>query len=388
MHDARFLNETFVQLILFNDIHTLELEDPSARALIPRIYEIFRIEVGDRTYNAMITEQLESTLWDHVAQQPYSQQYSWLKQGDPSTPIDVREGTYNLSDEGGLTALISQMAPGTEAYLYNGKNVAIRPVDPSVKIEDILQVDYNSTLAIGLGFDPKFDVTVNNSLVAAREVRQVTLDIVKRTEVSVIEHSTIAAFAMYQIGKTLEFLFEKRKYNHNDLKLDNVMIKSTGENNSNGVAYPQFYLIDFGLSRLEYNGFVFSGKFPTTAPAVPSADLLFFAFHLFYTPRCDEYFIAKHHCKTIFDPTLTDALSALFDSVDHEIFEKFQNGEYSRRSSSGWHGIYLDAHNSHGRGMFAELMNIAIVYLRSVAKPGYREPAYFGKKRRHRHRRR
>lgn len=152
--------------------------------------------------------------------------------------------------------------------------------------------------------------------------------------------------------------------------------------NSNNIRFPQFYFIDFGFSRLEYNGFVFSGRYPTTDAVVPSQDLLFFTTDLFSIGKCDTYFVdaAKRNCQTIFDPQLTNALGSLLHDLDETVYDRFMHEKYI----GDWRSMYLDAHLSHGPAMFYRLVDIAKTYLQSVARNGATEPMYFGRRRQRR----
>jgi serine/threonine protein kinase len=375
--DAKFLNETFMQLILYNDMQSYQ---GGTHALIPRIYDIFQVDLTTAKYNAIVTEQLDNTLLETIYGAPYHLQYSWLAGHPVDAPIEIRDGEYDLSTDEGLTDLISQLAPGVRARRTYGGLVAMTTEDPSVNIEDLIRIDFSSSIARKLGFEKDKMTIASREMFGFHPVQTKKLVIAKSNDLTPLKRSTYAAFAMYQIGKTLEFLYELRKYNHDDLKCDNIMIKweQPERRNSNNIRFPQFYFIDFGFSRLEYNGFVFSGRYPTTDAVVPSQDLLFFTTDLFSTGKCDTYFVDAHkgNCKTIFDPQLTDALGSLLHDLDETIYDRFMHKKYI----DDWRSMYVDAHLSHGHAMFSRLVDIAKTYLQSVARNGATEPMYFGRR--------
>lgn len=66
---------------------------------------------------------------------------------------------------------------------------------------------------------------------------------------------------IYIISCKLDFLQDKLKFNHNDLKIDNTVYYSNGN-------YIDFFLIDFGASRIEINNVVKYGNIDTSTIGV------------------------------------------------------------------------------------------------------------------------
>lgn len=111
---------------------------------------------------------------------------------------------------------------------------------------------------------------------------------------NLIQVTTVASLALYQISNLLEALHQTIRYNHRDLKADNMMIKYLrAERSLCGYSHFQTYIIDFGCSRLEYNGHVVSCN-PTLYGELPDEmnsfnelrDICYFAWSLRHTIGC------------------------------------------------------------------------------------------------------
>lgn len=244
----------------------------------------------------------------------------------------------------------------------------------------------------------RLDVSLSEYMYKSHVVSPSSLD-------PVTSRSCVAAMAMYQVGKTLQHLWETHQFSHGDLSISNVMAKlqdpSLGTN-SNGLRLPQFYIIDFGTARMIYNGFLLHGA--SAIPDLhapehpsPSRDLLFFLFTIFTWTHCmPEKEDAEHRfipvpeefdCPETFRPELIHEFIRVFRSYGPQVYEKLRNGKYS--------GPYLSQlirpdtsaiSPTETPPPFQDMMDVAKGFLRSVAHSAEAtEPFFFG---RGRHRRR
>ncbi len=215
---------------------------------------------------------------------------------------------------------------------------------------------------------------------------------------------TATGLMAYQVLHTLEFLIEKLKYNHRDLKPNNVMITlTTRHTNSNNYVVPQFYLIDFGMSRMEFNGFVFSGdshvfgynSVAEDVNVVPMHDVIFFLFTTLMILRCDD---GRVPCDVLgpIGKIITDTM----DAFDATIGAKYRAGDYVSTGNKWW-AMYSDAHNVlfgqatvdpnplHPLLSIHEIRHRVADFLRSIAgranlAPGQLKadaPTFFGRRR-------
>jgi serine/threonine protein kinase len=229
---------------------------------------------------------------------------------------------------------------------------------------------------------------------------------------NVLQRSTTNAHVTYQMCKTLTHLLQKLQFNHRDMKCDNLMITpSPTLRNSNGVVFAQASLIDFGMSRLVYNGRLFSSNWKTFMQALqedthahPDHDIIFFLLSMIWEDGCGLEFDTASSCRSKLHPGFYQTLVKLLCDVDPVIAEKYKDGRYSGDNATGdpnWWEFYDDAFRSmrdisertlrSGQTTFTltftyvtKVLNEMKKYLRDVAHDPRTatEPLYFGRRRR------
>jgi serine/threonine protein kinase len=212
--------------------------------------------------------------------------------------------------------------------------------------------------------------------------------------------------------KTLTHLLKKLEFNHRDMKCDNLMVTpSSTLRNSNGVVFAQASLIDFGMSRLVYNGRLFSSNWRTFMQALqedthahPDHDITFFLLSMIWEDGCGLEFDSTGECRSNLQPGFYRILVDLLCDADPEIAQKYKDGKYSGVSANGdpmWWDFYDDAfhamrgiseHTSRSgqtRYMLSFVYLTKILdqmkkYLRGIAHDPATatEPFYFGRRRR------
>ncbi len=244
----------------------------------------------------------------------------------------------------------------------------------------------------------RLDMTLHRYMYNSHVISPTHLDVAT-------SRSCVAAMAIYQVGKTLQQLWETHRFSHGDLSHANVMAKlqdASAGTNSNGLRLPQFYLIDFGTARMVYNGFLLHGasKIPDLhAPEnpSPSRDLLFLIFKILTETHCmpekldeDRKFIPapeEFDCPDTFRPELIHEFIRLFRMHGPLIYEKLRTGQYYAMLHQT---IRLDTSSPvmlppDAPPPFEDVMNVAKQFLRSVARPSdvaASEPFFFGRTKR------
>jgi hypothetical protein len=217
-----------------------------------------------------------------------------------------------------------------------------------------------------------------------------------------LELTTANCFAFYQVTHTLQYLSQTLKYSHRDLKCDNIMINMLSTKNSNNFDCFQVYLIDFGFSRLEYNGYLFSSSYFTFVDDIskdihnPLQDIGFFIFSMLWMDGCEQS--AQTNCRFL-DPKFYTYIINLFESFSSRIRRNYEQHEYEGEDANqdnNWWKIYKDAflidYGTHVRQLrnrtsvafdytvFDNILTHISGYLRSIARQGSnaKPPFYFG----------
>jgi hypothetical protein len=226
---------------------------------------------------------------------------------------------------------------------------------------------------------------------------------------TVIERSTVNAHVTYQIANTLKHLVDTMSFNHRDLKCDNVMVSEVDTIlNSNRVKFAQASFIDFGMSRLVYNGRLFSSNWKLFMKTLsddkhvnPDQDMLFFLLSLVWEDGCGLS-VARRDCSGRVDPALYVRLIHLLMDSNPVIKTKYEARSYEGEDAHHnprWWDFYTDAFNvdaditpmglRSGREVFLLKYNFLSTvkesmktYLQSIAQPGATGPFYFGRRRR------
>lgn len=228
-----------------------------------------------------------------------------------------------------------------------------------------------------------------------------------------LQRTTTNAHITYQMCKTLKYLMEKLGFNHRDMKCDNLMVTPIpGIRNSNGVVLAQGSLIDFGMSRLVYNGRLFSSNWENFMTALrddthphPDHDITFFLLSMIWEDGCGLEIDSSHSCGSKVLPEFYKTLVDLLCQADPEIARKYKRGEYSGVTTTGdpkWWEFYQDAFNVinnvtvHGSRSGFTRFTLSFTYINKIIdqmKDQLRriannttnianEPLYFGQQRR------
>ena len=139
------------------------------------------------------------------------------------------------------------------------------------------------------------------------------------------QNDTLVPQTLGDLAHILQFFHKRLRYNHRDLKSDNV-----------GFVYDQgkykIKLIDFGMSCLTWEGVQVSGEqyFPVTAPCfIPSRDLSQYMYELLYTFR------------RLFSPRLQILLEeALTFPLDQGICRMFEGCRAHHAYLHDWESVY------------------------------------------------
>lgn len=232
----------------------------------------------------------------------------------------------------------------------------------------------------------------------------------KRSGMSALERTTTNAHVTYQLCKTLKYLMEKLAFNHRDMKCDNIMVTPIPSiRNSNGVVLAQASLIDFGMSRIVYNGYLFSSNWRVFMDALkedthahPDHDITFFLLSMIWEDGCGLEIDASDSCGTKVLPGFYKNVVELLCQADPTIAEKYRRGEYSGTKANGdpkWWEFYNDTFNVirnvtvHGSRSGFMRFTLSFEYinkilqqmkleLRKIARDPdvATEPLYFGRK--------
>ncbi len=217
-----------------------------------------------------------------------------------------------------------------------------------------------------------------------------------------LQRSVINAHVTYQVSNTLMYLTRYLGFNHRDLKVDNIMVTETTHENSNGIRMLQVTLIDFGMSRLEYNGRLFSSnwrnimkKLENDIFANPAQDITFFIISLLWDSGCNLS-IQRDNCQNNIEPELYNKLITIITSTSTKIQQKYQSGMYEGNTLSGnprWWELYNDVfeivNNTIGFNKVTNQYDMDVLicakkqmaeFLKSVAH-GVGAPYYFGSRR-------
>jgi hypothetical protein len=371
IHDASFFIETLIQHLVYTDIKT-SFSTLGTYASVPRLYDFFRITFEDRTVcNCIVMQRVQFTMLNHIAPKEVPQVHT--------IPIELRPGHYDLSKAEDLERICIQVFPDGRGKLLkkSGRLFFTHPdefkLTPAGFLSDLGFFEREDGHPIEAKFrDGLF--TLYSSHAPLIKILSV---------LSPEERSAHCAMALYQVGRSLDVLMKRRNYNHCDLKINNVMMSWIPKQlNSNGFLCPQFYIIDFGMSRLEYNGFLFNGPLRTRSPHVLTEDVAFFTYSVIMLSSCERELIpvpnpSEAHC-SLWDDRFTSALDTFFHSLDPTIRTKFLSGDYAKN----WHEMYRDAHNiADTTDRIAEMANIGKTYLQTAARAAAQEPFYFGRPR-------
>jgi serine/threonine protein kinase len=226
-----------------------------------------------------------------------------------------------------------------------------------------------------------------------------------------LQRSTTNAHVTYQMCKTLIYLLQKLQFNHRDMKCDNLMITpSPSLRNSNGVVFAQASLIDFGMSRLVYNGRLFSSNWKTFMTALqedthphPDHDITFFLLSMIWEDGCGLEFDTARSCRSKLQPGFYQMIVTLLCDVDPMIAQKYKDGRYSGDNAAtgdpNWWEFYDDAFHAmrdisertlrSGQTTYTltftymtKVLNDMKRFLREVARnpSTATEPLYFGRR--------
>jgi serine/threonine protein kinase len=376
IHDTSFFIETLIQHLVYTDIMS-NLTTPGTYASVPKLYDFFRVIFENKEVcNCIVMQRVQFTMMDHIMPKETSKVFAM--------PIHLTTGHYDLSNPSDLARIATQIFPDGRGILEKkGGRLYLRHPD-------------HFTLTPGRDFsDLGFFETVDGSPLDAVYyegkfvIRAAHAPIVKILCVlSPEERATHCAMALYQVGRSLDVLMRLRNYNHCDLKCNNVMMSWLPRStlNSNGFLCPQFYMIDFGMSRLEYNGFLFNGPLSPRGPHVLTEDVAFFTYSMIMLSSCEKELVpipnpSEAHCE-LWEPRFAQALDTFFHSLDANIRTKFLAGSYMR----DWRQMYRDAHTIQDSttNRIVEMANVGKNYLQTVARASSStatEPFFFGRRR-------
>lgn len=374
IHDTSFFIETLIQHLVYTDIKST-LTTPGTYASVPKLYDFFRVIFENKQVcNCIVMQRVQFTMMDHIAPKEPTKVFS--------LQITIEPGHYDLSDPRALARLANQIfSDGRGILEKKSGRLYLKHPDP-----------FNVTPGrdfSDLGFFESEDGRPREArfVDGLFVLRAPHAPIVKILSVlSPEERAAHCAMALYQVGRSLDVLMRLRNYNHCDLKCNNVMMSwlSRSTLNSNGFLCPQFYLIDFGMSRLEYNGFLFNGPLRSRGPHVFSEDVAFFTYSIIMLSSCEKELVpipnpSEARCE-LWEPRFAQALDTFFHSLDVNIRTKFLSGAYMR----DWREIYRDAHTiSDSRNRISEMANVGKDYLQLVARAqsAATEPFFFGRRR-------
>lgn len=221
---------------------------------------------------------------------------------------------------------------------------------------------------------------------------------IRQNQKSVIELSTANIFMLYQTFRTLMYLSKKLKFSHRDLKCDNIMINFIIPKNSNGFDCFQTFLIDFGSSRLEYNGFLFSSNYMYYFDDInkdfhnPIQDVGFLIFQTLWFDGCEQY--ALKRCgvlEPIFYSRLVNFILSLSPKIKKDYITKGYIG-VNEKNEQNWWKLYVDLiYSNYGFSNNNSTFDYSVIHtilidlktlLRKYARnQNAQEPFYFGTRR-------
>jgi serine/threonine protein kinase len=233
----------------------------------------------------------------------------------------------------------------------------------------------------------------------------------QKSGMNALQRTTTNAHVTYQLCKTLKYLIEKLGFNHRDMKCDNLMVTPTQIRNSNGVVLVQASLIDFGMSRLVFNGRLFSSNWRQFMHALkddthphPDHDMIFFLLSMIWEDGCGLEVDSWHSCGSMVLPEFYRDLVQLLCQADPEIAKKYRGGSYSGVTDTGdpkWWEFYTDAFNVirnvtvHGSRSGLTRFTLSFAYIDNILKhmkyqlrqiahdpSTAQEPLFFGRRRR------
>jgi hypothetical protein len=208
------------------------------------------------------------------------------------------------------------------------------------KIYNLFRFTINSHIYIAIVIQP-FQTNVANYFYDISQQ-------IKNNTKSSLELTTVNIFMMYQTIRTLNYLSKKLKFSHRDLKCDNIMIDFINFTNSNGIDCFQTYLIDFGNSRIEYNGFLFTSNYLFYFDDInkdfhnPLQDIGFLIFQTLWMDGCEQY--ALKNCVFLQETFYSYLLSLLF-SLHPKIKKDYLTQEYhgvDNNNQQKWWKLYID----------------------------------------------
>ena len=196
------------------------------------------------------------------------------------------------------------------------------------------------------------------------------------------ELSVVNCMSLYQIINAHKYLASTIKFNHNDMKIDNIMLNKTNFQNSNGIDCFQTYLIDFGNSYIEYNGYKFSTLYSNYNPI---KDIIFFIFYILQGDNCGQS-ILQDKCTQYIDPNLYDFLTSLLISSSPKINDFYTGNKYSK--TNPWIEIHRQVEEfvtdtNYSFELHNQIIEFTKNYLRNLARgEEYSPPFYFGRSKR------
>lgn len=186
---------------------------------------------------------------------------------------------------------------------------------------------YGFFVTSGLSTDPANTTRVVAYIAIVMEKLDITLwDHLDKDTLDDTMSTAIAAVSFYQICNLLDFLGTTLRYNHRDLKINNVMVSPSTTTSSTLCRTPHFhtYIIDFGMSRMDYKGHVFAGTSSLFYDNHynPTHDLLFITWSYRRSVGCEaQSNIPCTEYNRVFDRILKHLMDSSGIHFEHSDFE-------------------------------------------------------------------